>query len=186
MGTGTYKRWLHDFFRYVGGGMAGCSSHSVRKSAASWATRCGASDPEIQRVGRWAILSVSFRRYLNHGITIQKKYLGVLRRTHTRVPLLGVQDGRRRRAQLKRRLVSLVRSACHMYKWRLSRAHASSCAAVAAAAAARLSSVHHEIAHERVEERARRHVLRGGRLQRLLRALLGARHCHAVVRLRGR
>jgi hypothetical protein len=82
MGTGTYKRWLHDFFRYVGGGMAGCSSHSVRKSAASWATRCGASDPEIQRVGRWAILSVSFRRYLDHGITIQKKYLGVLRQTH--------------------------------------------------------------------------------------------------------
>jgi hypothetical protein len=65
----------------VGGSVKDCTSHSVRRSATSWAARCGLKDAEIQRVGRWAIQSTNFRLYMEDGMCIQRKHLGALRAT---------------------------------------------------------------------------------------------------------
>ena len=76
-----YERWITAIFRHMGGKTALCSSHSVRRSAAVWAARCGASETEVQRTGRWKIGSTSFRRYVEDGMAISRRFLGAARRT---------------------------------------------------------------------------------------------------------
>lgn len=38
------------------------TTHSIRRSAAQWAARCGADDSTIKRAGRWSVLF--FKSYL--------------------------------------------------------------------------------------------------------------------------
>ena len=76
-----YERWVTAIFRYTGGKTASCSSHSIRRSSAVWAARCGASETEVQRVGRWKLGSTSFRRYVEDGMSISRRFLGSARRT---------------------------------------------------------------------------------------------------------
>lgn len=80
-GCNTYQRWLREVYKYTGGDLAECSSHSVRKSSASWAARCGKGEAEVQRVGRWALNSTSFRLYIEHGVALSARHLGRLRQT---------------------------------------------------------------------------------------------------------
>jgi hypothetical protein len=47
----TYQKQLTVLFDKLG---VDCSSHSLRRSAAQWAGRCGASDNAVRDVGRWA------------------------------------------------------------------------------------------------------------------------------------
>lgn len=57
-------------FKYVGGPgsvLAECSSHSLRKAAASWASRSGKSEQDIKRIGLWSSSSNIFDRYLHEG-----------------------------------------------------------------------------------------------------------------------
>ena len=68
-------RNLKDMFVYVGGGLAACTSHSVRVAGVSWAARCGLTTDEIKVIGRWAATSESFIRYFQHGAGIAKKYM---------------------------------------------------------------------------------------------------------------
>ena len=37
--AGCYSGWIREFFIYVGGDMAKCRSHSIRKSAVKWGVR---------------------------------------------------------------------------------------------------------------------------------------------------
>jgi hypothetical protein len=76
-----YERWVTTIFRHMGGKTALCSSHSIRRSSAVWAARCGASETEVQRVGRWKLGSTSFRRYVEDGLSIARRFLGSARRT---------------------------------------------------------------------------------------------------------
>ncbi len=71
-----YEKWITAIFRHAGGSTALCSSHSVRRSAATWAARCGAPETEVQRVGRWKLGSISFRRYVENGMSIARRFLG--------------------------------------------------------------------------------------------------------------
>lgn len=81
LAVATYKQWLSKVFEYTGGPLAGCTSHSVRSSAASWASRCGVHESVVQGLGCWALNSVSFRRYIQHGLAVAQRFLGSLRRT---------------------------------------------------------------------------------------------------------
>jgi integrase len=68
MKTHQYTRWISLLFEYVGGAMADCTSHSIRRSAAMWAARCGVRQYEIQMGGRWCIKTTSFILYVNDGV----------------------------------------------------------------------------------------------------------------------
>ncbi len=81
MNSNSHTASLSRLFKYVGGEMARCSSHSIRKAAVSWAARCGRDEADIQRCGRWKLESTSFRRYIQHGIVIQRAHLGPHRKT---------------------------------------------------------------------------------------------------------
>jgi hypothetical protein len=73
----TYEQQLRRLFDYVQGTVMKCSSHSVRNSAAAWAARCGVPEHMIISCGRWANNSNSFHSYVQYGLEIQKKLLGV-------------------------------------------------------------------------------------------------------------
>jgi len=71
----THAEHLKKLFVYVGGDLAGCTSHSVRKAAVSWAARCGVSESDILLIGRWVAHSKCFLIYRKHGLCIAKKYI---------------------------------------------------------------------------------------------------------------
>lgn len=50
----TYETWS-DICRmfFIGAGVPDATTHSIRKSAAVWAARCGAEDYQIREAGRW-------------------------------------------------------------------------------------------------------------------------------------
>ena len=49
----TYAAWLRTVFERAGGGLEVMTTHSIRRSAAQWAKRCGVSDSTIMAVGFW-------------------------------------------------------------------------------------------------------------------------------------
>ena len=51
IGSETWREWLKQLFLSVG--LHSYSSHSLRRSAAMWASRCGATLYVIKNVGRW-------------------------------------------------------------------------------------------------------------------------------------
>ena len=51
-----------------------CSAHSIRRSAAIWAARCGARTFELQQGGRWSKNSSSFFEYFIDGQSIVLKW----------------------------------------------------------------------------------------------------------------
>ena len=81
MTPNTYSNWLRAAFAYVGGGLIGCTTHSIRKAAVSWATRCNMPESLIMQVGRWKERSTSFCRYIAHGVAIAAHHLNLLRKT---------------------------------------------------------------------------------------------------------
>ena len=53
MKEGQWKAWVHKVFDRVGGKLATCSAHSIRRSGAQWAGRCGAELDAIMQGGLW-------------------------------------------------------------------------------------------------------------------------------------
>ena len=53
MKEGQWKGWVHKVFDRVGGLLATCSAHSIRRSGAQWAGRCGADLDAILQGGLW-------------------------------------------------------------------------------------------------------------------------------------
>lgn len=72
----AYEQNIRLLFDYVGGGLAKCSSHSMRKAGVAWAARCGVPSEEIVRLGRWKTGSTSYQAYSRRGLLIQQKHLG--------------------------------------------------------------------------------------------------------------
>jgi hypothetical protein len=75
----THRSHLNKLFTYVGGAMADCTSHSIRKAGCCWAARCGLNDSHILMVGRWKLCSACFLIYLRNGVAIARKYIMVLK-----------------------------------------------------------------------------------------------------------
>ena len=51
----------------------GCTSHSIRRSAAQWASRCGGRDSDVRNTGRWKGLK-HLLRYLAQGAMTREDY----------------------------------------------------------------------------------------------------------------
>jgi len=71
----TYSGWMTKLFVYVGGGLAKCRGHSMRKSAVKWGVRCGESPHILVKAGRWVEGSKSFFDYLEEGTMMREEYL---------------------------------------------------------------------------------------------------------------
>ena len=51
----------------------GCSSHSIRRSAAQWASRCGAREMDVRNAGRWRSMLI-LAKYLAQGAMQREAY----------------------------------------------------------------------------------------------------------------
>jgi hypothetical protein len=69
MDSRTYQKALRQLFKGAGVECEACSSHSVRRSAAQWAGRCGANIVTIKNVGRWETL-LNLLRYVSDGVQV--------------------------------------------------------------------------------------------------------------------
>jgi len=70
----THRAHLKQLFTYVGGDLASCTSHSIRKAAVSWAVRCHVPDSGIVTVGRWRSIGAIFLAYMRHGMAIARRW----------------------------------------------------------------------------------------------------------------
>ena len=75
--VGTWKRMLLRWFELVGlrnaGAGAKCTSHSVRRSAAQWAGRCGARELDVRNAGRWRSMQI-LAKYMAQGAVTREEY----------------------------------------------------------------------------------------------------------------
>ena len=60
MSSHTFNSWTRRLFEYAGGELAECTHHSIRRACVKWAARCGASEHDIKRAGRWKTSSERF------------------------------------------------------------------------------------------------------------------------------
>jgi hypothetical protein len=67
MSADTYQKNVVLLFNAAG--FQGCSSHSVRRSAAQWAGRCGANVNTIKNIGRWLCL-MHCQKYTAEGVQL--------------------------------------------------------------------------------------------------------------------
>jgi len=74
----TYSKFVREAFIYVGGPMAACRSHSIRKSAVKWGIRCGAEEWMLIRAGRWATRSGCFLVYVEEGMMMKEEFIGTV------------------------------------------------------------------------------------------------------------
>ena len=66
MTPGQWGAWIQKVFDRAGGVLKMCTSHSIRRSAAQWACRCGAKLDEVMRGGLWETVQ-QLMTYLNEG-----------------------------------------------------------------------------------------------------------------------
>ena len=66
MTPGQWGAWIQKVFVRAGGVLASCTTHSIRRSAAQWACRCGANLEQVMRGGLWETLQ-QLSDYLNEG-----------------------------------------------------------------------------------------------------------------------
>ena len=52
---------------------AGCTPHSIRRSAAQWAGRCGADINDVRNCGRWKTMEMVIR-YMAQGALQREQY----------------------------------------------------------------------------------------------------------------
>ena len=69
MSANTFNTWTRRLFEYAGGELAECTHHSIRRSCVKWAARCGGSEHDIKRAGRWKTSSERFAQYWGDGQT---------------------------------------------------------------------------------------------------------------------
>ena len=69
MSSNTFNTWTRRLFEYAGGEFAECTHHSIRRACVKWAARCGASEHDIKRAGRWKHGSERFTQYWGDGQT---------------------------------------------------------------------------------------------------------------------
>jgi hypothetical protein len=69
LGSIQYQKALSDLFKEAGQHCEACSSHSVRRSAAQWAGRCGADVCTIKNIGRWICLT-HLLKYVSEGVQV--------------------------------------------------------------------------------------------------------------------
>ena len=69
MSSNTFNTWTRRLFEYAGGELAECTHHSIRRACVKWAARCGASEHDIKRAGRWKHSSERFTQYWGDGQT---------------------------------------------------------------------------------------------------------------------
>lgn len=69
MSSHTFNAWTRRLFEYAGGELAECTHHSIRRACVKWAARCGASEHDIKRAGRWKTSSERFAQYWGDGQT---------------------------------------------------------------------------------------------------------------------
>lgn len=70
----TWNNILNTIFLIAGFPTA--TPHSIRRSAAQWASRCGAESYQIQNAGRWSKESTSWRTYVSAGHLEINRYFG--------------------------------------------------------------------------------------------------------------
>tara|TARA_B100000780_G_scaffold250519_1_gene196708 strand:- start:750 stop:1193 length:444 start_codon:yes stop_codon:yes gene_type:complete len=51
----------------------GCSNHSIRRSAAQWAGRCGARELDVRCAGRWRTMQI-LAKYMAQGAVTREAY----------------------------------------------------------------------------------------------------------------
>ena len=66
MTPGQWGAWIQKVFDRAGGVLKMCTSHSIRRSAAQWACRCGAKLDEVMRGGLWETVQ-QLMMYLQEG-----------------------------------------------------------------------------------------------------------------------
>ena len=69
MTSHTFNAWTRRLFEYAGGELAECTHHSIRRACVKWAARCGGSEHDIKRAGRWKTSSARFTQYWGDGQT---------------------------------------------------------------------------------------------------------------------
>jgi hypothetical protein len=69
MSAHTFNSWTRHLFVYAGGELEECTHHSIRRACVKWAARCGASEHDIKRAGRWKTSSERFAQYWGDGQT---------------------------------------------------------------------------------------------------------------------
>jgi len=69
MSSNTFNTWTRRLFVYAGGELADCTHHSIRRACVKWAARCGGSEHDIKRAGRWKTSSDRFAQYWGDGQT---------------------------------------------------------------------------------------------------------------------
>lgn len=74
MHVDTYSDILNSIF--VLSGHHGATTHSIRRSAAQWAARCGAPIYQILNAGRWKEDSTSWQKYVKSGILDVNRFKG--------------------------------------------------------------------------------------------------------------
>jgi hypothetical protein len=66
MTAGQWGAWIQKVFDRAGGVLESCTTHSIRRSAAQWACRCGANLDQVMRGGLWETLQ-QLTEYLSEG-----------------------------------------------------------------------------------------------------------------------
>lgn len=66
MTAGQWGAWIQKVFDRAGGILKMCTSHSIRRSAAQWACRCGAELHDVMRGGLWQTVQ-QLMAYLKEG-----------------------------------------------------------------------------------------------------------------------
>ena len=67
MTASTWSAWWRNLASYVGGTLAGTSTHSLRRSVVKWAARCGGNESDVVEGGRWESLGGCFQAYWRDG-----------------------------------------------------------------------------------------------------------------------